>query len=258
MSTDPSDSGQPLTGVSFGYERVSQQEKTRRVAGVFSSVAQRYDLMNDLMSAGTHRLMKRMMVELSSVQPGNRVLDLAGGTGDISALLAQRVGAQGQVVLADINPQMIDVGRDRLIDAGYLQVSYAQSAAEKLPFKNGSFDCATISFGLRNFTAKDQALAELNRVLRPEGVLLILEFSQPANPILETAYHAFQSFWPLMGKALVGEGDSYRYLVESIRVHPSQKALKVMIEDAGFHSVTYHNLLGGIAAIHRGLAAGRT
>jgi demethylmenaquinone methyltransferase/2-methoxy-6-polyprenyl-1,4-benzoquinol methylase len=239
--------------VDFGYRRVTPGEKTRLVGGVFERVAGRYDVMNDLMSLGTHRLFKRMTVEMSGVRPGMRVLDLAGGTGDLSALFARAVGDTGEVVLADINPAMINVGRDRLLDEGHAQVAFCQSSAEALPFADGSFHCVAIGFGLRNFTDKDAALREIARVLAPGGVLLVLEFSKPESPMLESAYSVFQSLWPGMGKLVVGDADSYQYLVESIRMHPSQKALKLMMGDAGFADVEYHNLAGGIAAIHRGV-----
>jgi len=241
------------SSVDFGYRKVSPEEKTRLVGSVFERVAHRYDVMNDLMSLGTHRLFKRMVVEMSGVRAGQRVLDLAGGTGDLSALFAPVVGAEGAVVLADINAAMMAVGRDRLLDQGQSQVNFCQTRAEALPFADGSFNCAVIGFGLRNFTDKAAALRELNRVLVPGGVLLILEFSKPQNPVLETAYSAFQALWPGMGKLVVGDASSYQYLVESIRVHPNQEALKLMLEDAGFRDVEYHNFIGGIAAVHRGV-----
>jgi demethylmenaquinone methyltransferase / 2-methoxy-6-polyprenyl-1,4-benzoquinol methylase len=239
--------------VDFGLRQVSAQEKTRLVEGVFERVADRYDVMNDLLSLGTHRLFKRMTVEMSGVRPGMRVLDLAGGTGDLSALFAGAVGDDGSVVLADINGDMMQVGRQRLLDRGLAEVSFCQTSAEALPFADRSFDCAAIGFGLRNFTDKEAALREILRVLVPGGVLLVLEFSKPESPLLASAYSVFQSFWPGMGKLVAGDAGSYQYLVESIRVHPSQKALKLMMEDAGFGTVEYHNLLGGIAAIHRGV-----
>jgi len=239
--------------VDFGYRKVSPREKTRLVGEVFERVAQRYDVMNDLMSFGTHRLFKRMTLEMSGVREGQRVLDLAGGTGDLSALFAPAVGPSGMVVLADINPHMMGVGRDRLLDQGLAQVEFCRTCAEALPFADASFDCAVIGFGLRNFTDKDAALRELNRILAPGGVLLILEFSKPENPLLDAAYGAFQALWPGMGRLVAGEAASYQYLVESIRVHPPQRALKLMMEDAGFGKVEYHNLVGGIAAIHRGV-----
>ena len=239
--------------VDFGYRRVSPEEKTRLVGGVFERVAARYDLMNDLMSLGTHRAFKRMTVEMSGVRPGMRVLDLAGGTGDLSALFAPAVGETGTVVLADINPAMMRVGRDRLLDAGLAQVSFCHTSAEALPFADASFNCVVIGFGLRNFTDKETALRQILRVLVPGGVLLVLEFSRPENPLLESAYGAFQALWPGLGRLVAGDAGSYQYLVESIRMHPPQKALKLMMEDAGFSGVSYHNLVGGIAAIHRGV-----
>jgi demethylmenaquinone methyltransferase/2-methoxy-6-polyprenyl-1,4-benzoquinol methylase len=239
--------------VNFGHRKVSPDEKTRLVGGVFASVAERYDVMNDVISLGTHRLFKRMTVEMSGVREGMKVLDLAGGTGDLAALFAPIVGATGSIVLADINAQMMAVGRDRLLNAGHAQVSLCRNAAEQLPFADSSFNCACIGFGLRNFTDKQGALSELLRVLVPGGTLLILEFSKPDNPLLQSAYGAFQALWPGFGKLIVGDAGSYEYLVESIRVHPSQQALKLMLEDAGFQSVEYHNLVGGIAAIHRGV-----
>ena len=240
--------------VQFGYREVSPADKTRLVGGVFSSVAERYDLMNDLMSFGSHRLMKRMTVEMSGARPGHQILDLAGGTGDMAALFAPIVGASGSVVLADMNASMIGVGRDRLLNDGLTQVQVCQTNGEALPFADDHFDCAVIAFGLRNFTNKARALEELRRVLKTDGVLLVLEFSKPVNPVLDAAYAGFQALWPGVGKLVVGESESYRYLVDSIRVHPSQQALKLMIEDASFREVEFHNLLGGIAAIHRAVA----
>jgi demethylmenaquinone methyltransferase/2-methoxy-6-polyprenyl-1,4-benzoquinol methylase len=238
--------------VDFGFKKVSPQEKTELVGNVFARVAERYDVMNDLMSLGTHRLFKRMVIEMSGVRDGHRVLDLAGGTGDMSALFAKAVGQEGCVVLTDLNEAMMQVGRDRLIDQGLPQVQFCRAPAEALPFADNQFDCACISFGLRNFTDKDLALRELLRVLRPGAVLIVLEFSKPEHPALDAAYSAFQALWPGAGQALVGDSEPYKYLVESIRVHPDQRALKQMFEDAGFIAVSYHNLIGGIAAIHRG------
>jgi demethylmenaquinone methyltransferase/2-methoxy-6-polyprenyl-1,4-benzoquinol methylase len=238
--------------VDFGYTKVAPEEKTRLVRGVFERVADRYDLMNDLMSLGTHRLFKRMTLQMSGVRPGHKVLDLAGGTGDLAALFAPAVGETGTVVLTDINAEMMRVGRDRLVDQGFARVAFCQADGERLPFPDDTFNCVTIGFGLRNFTDKLAALIELNRVLVPGGVLLVLEFSKPENPVVDAGYRVFQSFWPGMGRLLAGDAGSYRYLVESIDMHPSQEALKLMMEDAGFSPVTYHNLLTGIAAIHRG------
>jgi len=242
-----------MTDVDFGYKKVAPEEKTRLVRGVFESVAENYDLMNDLMSFGSHRLLKRMTLEMSGVRAGHRVLDLAGGTGDLAALFAPVVGDAGRVVLTDINGEMMRVGRDRLLDRGLTQVSFCQANGEQLPFADETFNCITIGFGLRNFTNKIRALAELCRVLKPGGVLLVLEFSKPHNPVIEAGYRAFQSLWPGMGRMLVGDADSYQYLVESIDMHPSQEALKLMMEDAGFEPVEYHNFFSGVAAIHRGV-----
>lgn len=239
--------------VDFGFKKVSPDEKTELVRGVFSSVAARYDVMNDLMSLGSHRLFKRMTVEMSGVREGERVLDLAGGTGDLAALFAEVVGSSGTVVLTDINAEMMAVGRERLLNRGLAQVQFCQADGERLPFPDNSFHCVSIGFGLRNFTNKIRALAELKRVLKPGGVLLVLEFSKPENPIVDAGYKLFQAFWPGMGKALTNDSESYRYLVESIAVHPDQKALKVMMEDAGFEQVSYSNLISGVAAIHRGV-----
>ena len=241
-----------MTDVDFGYKKVAPQEKTRLVRGVFESVAENYDLMNDVMSLGTHRLFKRMTLEMSGVREGHKVLDLAGGTGDLAALFAPVVGSGGQVVLADINAEMMRVGRDRLLDRGLTQVAFCQANGERLPFPDDTFNCITIGFGLRNFTDKLKALIELKRILVPGGALLVLEFSKPKNPVIEAGYKAFQSLWPGIGRVLVGDADSYQYLVESIDMHPSQEALKLMMEDAGFESVEYHNFLSGVAAIHRG------
>lgn len=239
--------------VDFGFKKVSPEEKTELVRGVFSSVASRYDVMNDLMSLGSHRLFKRMTVEMSGVREGQRVLDLAGGTGDLAALFADVVGASGTVVLADINAEMMAVGRERLLNRGFAQVQFCQANGEALPFADDTFNCVSIGFGLRNFTNKVSALAELLRILKPGGVLLVLEFSKPENPLVEAGYQLFQAFWPGMGKLLAKDAESYRYLVESIRVHPDQEALKIMLEDAGFERVSYHNLISGVAAIHRGV-----
>ena len=238
--------------VDFGYKKVSPDEKTELIGNVFRRVAERYDIMNDLMSLGSHRLFKRMVVEMSGVREGHHVLDLAGGTGDMAALFAPVVGPAGSVVLTDLNEPMMRVGRDRLLDRGFGQVQFCRAAAENLPFVDASFDCACISFGRRNFTDKDQALLELLRVLKPGGTLIVLEFSKPEDPLLNNAYRAFQALWPAAGRALVGDAHPYQYLVESIAVHPDQRALKQMFEDAGFIDVSYHNLAGGVAAIHRG------
>jgi len=247
-----SDSNQNKPDVDFGFKKVSPAEKTELVGNVFRSVAERYDVMNDLMSLGTHRLFKRMVIQMSGVREGHCVLDLAGGTGDMSALFAHAVGTQGSVVLTDLNEPMMQIGRNRLIDQGLPQVQFCRAPAEALPFADNQFDCACVSFGLRNFTDKDLALRELLRVLRPGSALIVLEFSKPENPLLDAAYSAFQALWPSAGQALVGDAEPYRYLVDSIRVHPDQRALKQMFEDAGFVDTSYHNLVGGVAAIHRG------
>ena len=240
--------------VGFGFRNVAPEEKTRLVGEVFTSVARRYDLMNDLMSLGSHRLMKRMLVEMSGARPGHCLLDLAGGTGDIARLLAPVVGAAGRVVLADLNPSMLALGRDKTLNAGLAQVQCCCAKAEALPFAEHEFDGAAIGFGLRNFTDKRRALAELKRVLKPGGALLVLDFSKPANPWLDAALRGFQSTWPALGRLVVGDADSYRYLIESIRVHPHQQALRVLLADADFEAVEHHDLLGGVAAIHRAVA----
>ena len=242
-----------MTEVKFGYRSVSPDEKSELVKDVFKTVATRYDIMNDLMSLGTHRVFKQMLVQMSGVRPGHTVLDLAGGTGDVSALFAKEVGESGRVILTDPNPDMLAVGRDRLWDEGLTNLEFCQAPGEDLPFEDATFDVACISFGLRNFTDKDQALSELLRCLKPGAPLLVLEFSQPENPLLRQAYHAVQNLWPIAGQAIVGDAQPYQYLVESIRVHPDQKALKQMFQDAGFRDCEYHDLLGGIAAIHKGI-----
>ena len=238
----------------FGDREVSPEEKTRLVGGVFDSVASRYDLMNDVMSLGSHRLMKRLLVEMAGLRTGHRVLDLAGGTGDLARTIAPLVGDDGGVVLADINAAMLSTGRDRLLDGGVTGVRFCRAAAEVLPFAADEFDRVFIGFGLRNFTDKQAALGEIRRVLKSGGVLLVLEFSRPVNPVLDGLSAGWQSLWPALGRLVAGDSGSYRYLVESIRRHPSQEVLKLMIEDARFGDVEFHNLLGGIAAIHRAVA----
>ena len=239
---------------SFGDREVSAGEKTRLVGGVFDSVAHRYDLMNDLMSLGSHRLLKRLMVEMAGIRAGHRVLDLAGGTGDLARLMVPLVGNGGSVVLADINASMLAAGRDRLLDSGIAGVRFCRAQAEALPFAADRFDRVLIGFGLRNFTDKQAALGEIKRVLKPGGALLVLEFSKPTNPLLEGLSTGWQSLWPALGRLVAGDAGSYRYLVESIRRHPAQEALKLMLEDARLSDVDYYNLLGGVAAIHRGVA----
>jgi demethylmenaquinone methyltransferase/2-methoxy-6-polyprenyl-1,4-benzoquinol methylase len=235
----------------FGFETVPEGEKARRVAGVFDAVSARYDLMNDLMSGGLHRLWKRFAVEHSGVRPGQRVLDVAGGTGDLARLFAQRVGARGQVVLTDINAKMLSRGRDRLVDAG-LVVPVVQCDAEGLPFAGGYFDCVCIGFGLRNATRKVDALREMARVLRPGGRLLVLEFSHVWAP-LKPLFNAYTfAVLPRLGALVAGDEASYRYLAESIRVHPSQEQMKAMMEAAGLERVDYWNLSAGVVALHTG------
>jgi demethylmenaquinone methyltransferase/2-methoxy-6-polyprenyl-1,4-benzoquinol methylase len=235
----------------FGFQKVPEDEKAGKVAGVFSSVANRYDIMNDLMSAGLHRLWKRFAVEISAVRKGDRVLDVAGGTGDLSLLFATRVGESGEVWLTDINREMLGRGRDRLIDAGRLMPAL-QCDAERLPLPEGYFDCAIVAFGLRNMTHKDKALAEMLRVVRTGGRVLVLEFSQVWQP-LRQAYDAYSfRMVPLLGKLVTGDSDSYRYLVESIRRHPGQEELKQMMEQAGCARVEFYNLAAGVVALHVG------
>lgn len=235
----------------FGFEEVPADDKARRVRGVFDSVAGRYDLMNDLMSAGLHRLWKRFAVNASGVRAGMRVLDLAGGTGDLARLFASRVGAAGQVVLTDINRDMLSVGRDKLLDAG-LALPVLQCDAERLPFPDRCFDCVSIAFGLRNVTHKDAALAEMRRVLKPGGVAAVLEFSRVWRP-LAPAYDWYSfNVIPRIGKLVAGDDSSYRYLAESIRMHPDQATLKAMMEQAGFGRVEVHNLTAGVVALHLG------
>ncbi|MGQ0578327.1 MAG: bifunctional demethylmenaquinone methyltransferase/2-methoxy-6-polyprenyl-1,4-benzoquinol methylase UbiE [Betaproteobacteria bacterium] len=235
----------------FGYQEVAEDVKAKKVAGVFGSVAQRYDLMNDLMSAGMHRLWKRFAVQMSGVREGSRVLDVAGGTGDLSALFAARVGLSGQVWLTDINGSMLARGRDRLLDSGRV-VPVVQCDAERLPFPDDYFDCAVAGFGLRNMTHKETALAEMLRVLRAGGRLLVLEFSQVWEP-LRPLYDAYSfKVLPLLGKLVADDADSYRYLAESIRRHPGQEELKRMMEQAGCARVEYYNLSAGVVALHRG------
>ena len=238
----------------FGYQKVPVNEKHERVAEVFRSVATRYDIMNDLMSLGTHRLIKRFTIELSGLRQGNRVLDLAGGTGDLSIRFSPIVGKEGHVVLADINAAMLKVGRDRIVDRGLQpNITVAQSDAECLPFADNCFDCVCIAYGLRNVTRKERALESILRVLKPGGRLLVLEFSKPQNRFISKAYDAFSELWPIAGKAIVGDSESYRYLVESIRVHPDQEALLAMLDEAGFVDTRFHNVLNGISAIHAGV-----
>jgi demethylmenaquinone methyltransferase/2-methoxy-6-polyprenyl-1,4-benzoquinol methylase len=238
----------------FGYQEVPVEEKAGRVREVFDSVASRYDLMNDLMSLGIHRLWKRQAVALAGVRRGQRVLDLASGTGDLAERFAGIVGTEGLVVMSDINAAMLTQGRDRLLDLGRGgNLRYALSNAERLPFASDTFDCVTIGFGLRNVTRKEWALAEMFRVLRPGGRALVLEFSHPTSRALSRAYDLYSfSVLPGLGRLIAGDAESYRYLAESIRMHPDQETLKAMMEAAGFERCSYFNLSGGIVAIHRG------
>jgi len=251
----PSDRDAPRrTTVDFGFEQVKREDKARRVRGVFDSVAGKYDLMNDLMSGGLHRLWKQFALTLTGLKPGQRALDVAGGTGDLSVGLARQVGDDGLVVLSDINAAMLERGRERLTDAGIAgNIAYALANAERLPFADAQFDCVTIGFGLRNVTDKTAALASMFRVLRPGGQLLILEFSRPTAPGLKPLYDAYSfRVLPVLGRLVADDADSYRYLAESIRMHPDQETLLGMMRDAGFEGTRYHNLAGGIVAVHRG------
>ncbi|MEW5757592.1 MAG: bifunctional demethylmenaquinone methyltransferase/2-methoxy-6-polyprenyl-1,4-benzoquinol methylase UbiE [Pseudomonadota bacterium] len=237
----------------FGFRQVAKDAKAGMVADVFHSVAQKYDLMNDVMSLGIHRLWKRFAIDMTAVRPGNRVLDLAGGTGDLTIKLAEKVGPAGEVVLADINSSMLEQGRSRLADLGVVgNVRYAQVNAECLPFPDNYFDCITIAFGLRNVTDKSKALASMYRVLKPGGRLLVLEFSKVA-PALAPVYDVYSfKLLPLMGKLIANDEESYRYLAESIRMHPDQETLKGMMQEVGFERCEYFNMTGGIVALHRG------
>lgn len=235
----------------FGFQQVPESDKARRVADVFHSVANRYDVMNDLMSGGLHRLWKVFTIHQSGVRQGSRVLDVAGGTGDLSLAFAKRVGKEGQVWLTDINHSMLARGRDRLLDLGHI-LPVAQCDAEKLPFPDAWFDCVTVAFGLRNMTHKDAALREMHRVLKPGGRLLVLEFSKVWKP-LEPLYDAYSfKVIPQVGQWVTGDAHSYQYLAESIRMHPDQETLKSMMQDAGFDRVDYHNLTFGVVALHAG------
>ena len=249
----PADSPPPK--VDFGYAQVPPEQKADRVRGVFDSVAGKYDLMNDLMSGGMHRLWKRFTLSQTGLKPGQRALDVAGGTGDLALGLARQVGATGLIVLSDINWEMLSRGRDRLLDAGVTgNVDFALANAEQLPFADASFDCVTIGFGLRNVTDKPAALASMRRVLRPGGQLLVLEFSQPAAG-LKPFYDLYSfSVLPRLGQLIAGDADSYRYLAESIRMFPDQPTLAGMMRAAGFDDCRWHNLTGGVVALHRGYA----
>jgi demethylmenaquinone methyltransferase/2-methoxy-6-polyprenyl-1,4-benzoquinol methylase len=239
----------------FGYQTVPMANKAQRVAEVFHSVADKYDLMNDLMSVGIHRVWKRITIEMSAVRAGHKVLDIAGGTGDLAAKFAARVGPEGTVVLADINDSMLRVGRDRLLDRGIVEnVRFAQADAQHLPFPDNSFDLVSIAFGLRNVTDKDLALRSMLRVLKPGGRLLILEFSKPQNPLIEKLYDGYSfNLLPKLGQLFARDENSYRYLAESIRMHPDQQTLQSMLDSAGFVNTDYHNMSAGIVALHRGI-----
>ena len=235
----------------FGFQTVDEAEKAKRVAGVFTSVAGKYDVMNDLMSAGLHRLWKRYAVSVSGVRAGQKVLDVAGGSADLSRLFLKATGSSGQVVLTDINHAMLRVGRDRLLDEG-IATPVTQCDAEHLPFPDNYFDCVSIAFGLRNVTHKEAALREMHRVIKPGGRIIVLEFSKIAKP-LEKIYDLYSfKLLPKMGQMIAGDADSYRYLAESIRMHPGQEELKQMMTDAGLERVEYFNLTGGVVAVHRG------
>ncbi|MGK0498766.1 MAG: demethylmenaquinone methyltransferase/2-methoxy-6-polyprenyl-1,4-benzoquinol methylase [Oceanicoccus sp.] len=253
-SNDSSDQPQG-DSTHFGFKTVASDSKAFMVAGVFHSVAAKYDVMNDLMSAGIHRIWKRFTIELSGVRPGHKVLDIAGGTGDLAAKFSRIVGPKGRVVLADINASMLSVGRDKLTDLGLVDnIDYSQANAEALPFADNSFDCITIAFGLRNVTDKDLALRSMLRVLKPGGRLLVLEFSKPRNELLSKIYDGYSfNILPKIGKLVADDEESYRYLAESIRMHPDQDTLKGMMIDAGFARCEYHNMTGGIVAVHKGL-----
>ena len=235
----------------FGFETVDESEKAKKVAGVFTSVASKYDVMNDLMSAGLHRIWKRYAISVSGVRTGQKVLDVAGGSADLSRLFLKAVGETGQVVLTDINNAMLRVGRDRLLDEG-ITTPTTQCDAEHLPFPDNYFDCVSIAFGLRNVTHKEAALREMHRVIKPGGRVIVLEFSKVAKP-LEKIYDLYSfKLLPKMGQMIAGDADSYRYLAESIRMHPGQDELKQMMVDAGLERVEYFNLTGGVVAVHRG------
>ncbi|MDF1779752.1 MAG: bifunctional demethylmenaquinone methyltransferase/2-methoxy-6-polyprenyl-1,4-benzoquinol methylase UbiE [Alcanivoracaceae bacterium] len=238
----------------FGYQQVAWEEKQKKVAGVFRSVARRYDMMNDLISFGSHRILKRFTIEMAGIRPGHTVLDLAGGTGDLAIKFSRLTGDKGLVVLADINDAMLGVGRDRLFDAGCAHNSQVvQVNGECLPFADNTFNCVTIAFGLRNITDKDAALRSMLRVLKPGGRLLVLEFSKPTSDTVGKMYDAYSfAVWPRLGKAIVNDSESYKYLAESIRMHPDQETLKQMVTDAGFIRSEYFNMIGGVVALHRG------
>jgi demethylmenaquinone methyltransferase/2-methoxy-6-polyprenyl-1,4-benzoquinol methylase len=252
--TSPDDKTPATETVDFGYEKVARDAKATRVRAVFDSVADKYDVMNDLMSFGIHRLWKRFTLAQTGLKPGQAALDVAGGTGDLALGMARQVGPTGRIVLSDINEAMLARGRDRLLDAGVAgQVEYVLANAEKLPFEDASFDCVTIAFGLRNVTDKPAALRSMARVLKPGGQLMVLEFSKPQAPGLAPVYDAYSfGVLPALGKIIANDAASYRYLAESIRMFPDQQTLAGMMRDAGLDGVKFHNLTGGIVALHRG------
>lgn len=238
----------------FGYQEIPTAEKTKKVSEVFHSVASKYDLMNDVLSLGAHRYWKHFAIAKSHVRPGQQVLDVASGTGDLAYLFAKKIGADGLVVLSDINSSMLKIGRDRMLDKGLTkQLQFVQADAEQLPFPDNSFDCVTMSFGLRNCTDKDAVLRSILRVLKPGGQLLVLEFSKPTLPWLAKIYDTYSfSIMPKLGEWIAKDRESYQYLAESIRMHPDQETLLKMFETAGFQKASYHNLSGGIVALHQG------
>ena len=238
----------------FGFKQVDADKKEGLVAEVFSSVAGKYDIMNDVMSFGIHRIWKKIAMAHTGLKKGMHALDIAGGTGDLTIQMSKQVGATGEVIISDINPAMLEQGRRRLIDKGVAgNVKFVEANAEELPFEDKSFDCVTIAFGLRNVTNKDKALKEMHRVLKPGGRLLVLEFSKPVVPGLDKIYDVYSfKILPFMGKIIADDEESYRYLAESIRMHPDQSTLKAMMVEAGFERCTYHNMTGGIVALHKG------
>jgi demethylmenaquinone methyltransferase/2-methoxy-6-polyprenyl-1,4-benzoquinol methylase len=238
----------------FGYKEVPTEDKEKLVKGVFDSVASNYDLMNDVMSLGIHRLWKQYAIDIANVKKGDAILDLASGTGDLIKLYHKKIGNSGRIVSSDINEAMLDEGKRNLINSGVLGIEFVQANAEKLPFEDNSFDLVSIAFGLRNVTDKDKALSEMCRVLKPGGVLIVLEFSKTTNPVLEKIYDAYSfNLIPKFGSWFAGDEDSYQYLAESIRKHPDQETLKQMIIDAGFDMCEYQNLTGGVVAVHKGI-----